>query len=179
MTSFSLLERGCVGVGRRYQLLLTPPISLLYQQGTHMSMIPTWHQLRPGEVRNNCGGCHSHSQKPTLFEETAASKADYKVWDLTSKPPLFTTKAADRSGQKWDKNDRTGIQFGKGVKDVEFHRDIMAILQRSCVACHTTKSEKPAGRLALDDDTPIKKRGLVPWAENVQVAPGLPRTYAR
>jgi hypothetical protein len=147
--------------------------------GMVLNMAQTWHQVRPGEVRNNCGGCHAHSQKPTLFEETAASKPDYKVWDLTSKPPLFTTKAADRSGRKWDKNDRTGIQFGKGVTDVEFHRDIKPILQRSCVACHTTKSEKPAGRLALDDDTPIKKRGLVPWAENVQIPQGLPRNYAR
>jgi hypothetical protein len=101
------------------------------------------------------------------------------VWDLTANPPLFTTKAADRSGQKWDKNDRTGIQFAAGVKDVEFHRDIKPILHRSCIACHTTKSEKPAGRLALDDDTPIKKPGLVPWAENVHIPQGLPRSYAR
>ena len=28
-------------------------------------MAQTWHQLRPGEIRNDCGGCHAHSQKPT------------------------------------------------------------------------------------------------------------------
>jgi hypothetical protein len=151
----------------------------LDNNGMVLNMAQTWHQLRPGEVRNNCGGCHAHSQQPTLFEKTAAARADYKVWDLTANPPLFTTKAADRSAGKWDKDGRTGVRFARGVTDVEFHRDIEPILQRSCVACHTTRQEKPAGRLALDDVTPIKKPGLVPWAENVRVAQGLPRSYAR
>src|SRR5262249_31128185 len=33
-----------------------------------------------------------------------------------------------------------------------YHRDIKAIFARSCVACHSVKSEKPAGGLVLDDD---------------------------
>jgi hypothetical protein len=151
----------------------------LDNNGMVVNMAQTWHQLRPGEVRNNCGGCHAHSQQPTPFEETAAARPEYKVWDLTANQPLFTTKANDQSGKKWDKQERTGVTFSKGVTDVEFHRDIKPILQRSCVACHSVKHEKPAGRLALDDDRPIAKRGLVPWAENVQVPQGLPRTYAR
>jgi hypothetical protein len=151
----------------------------LDNNGMVLNMAQTWHQVRPGEVRTNCGGCHAHSQQPTPFEKTAAAKPDYPVWDLTATPPLFTRKANDRSGKKWDKEGHTGVAFGKGVKDVEFHRDIKPILQRSCVACHSVKHAQPAGRLALDDDRPIAKRGLVPWAENVQVPQGLPRTYAR
>jgi hypothetical protein len=151
----------------------------LDNNGMVVNMAQTWHQVRPGEVRNNCGGCHAHSQQPTDFKLTAAAKPDYKLWDLTANPPMFATKANDRSGKKWDKADRTGVNFAKGVGDVEFHRDIKPILKRSCVACHSVTHDKPAGRLALDDDRPIAKRGLVPWAENVQVAQGLPRTYAR
>jgi hypothetical protein len=151
----------------------------LDNNGMVLNMAQTWHQVRPGEIRNNCGGCHAHSQKPTPFEKTDAARPDYKVWDLTANAPLFTTKPADRSGQKWDSEDRTGVRFADGVKDVEFHRDIKPILERSCVACHTTKQEKPAGRLALDDEAPIKNDGRVPWAENVHVPKGLPRTYAR
>jgi hypothetical protein len=151
----------------------------LDNNGMVVNMAQTWHQVRPGEVRNNCGGCHAHSQRPTPFEKTNAARPDYKVWDLTANPPLFTTKANDRSGKKWDKDHRTGVTFGKGVKDVEFHRDIKPILERSCLACHSVRHEKPDGRLALDDDRPITKRGLVPWAENVQVPQGLPRSYAR
>src|SRR5262249_59721648 len=31
-------------------------------------------------------------------------------------------------------------------------RDVKPILERSCVACHTKDSDKPAGKLVLDDD---------------------------
>ena len=55
----------------------------LDKNGMVLNMAQTWHQLRPGEIRNDCGGCHAHSQKPTLFEETAAAKPDYPVFDLT------------------------------------------------------------------------------------------------
>ena len=43
---------------------------------------------------------------------------------------------------------------------MEFYRDVKPILDRSCVACHTIKSEKPAGRLALDDYRPDARPGL-------------------
>ncbi len=151
----------------------------LDHNGMVLNMAQTWHQLRPGEIRNNCGGCHAHSQRPTDFKLTAAARPDYKPWDLTAAAPLFTTKANDRSGQKWDSADRTGLQYAKGVKDVEYHRDIKPILNRSCVACHSVKQDKPAGRLALDDDQPISDMMRVPWANSPVVPKGLPRTYAR
>jgi hypothetical protein len=121
-------------------------------------MAQTWHQVRPGEVRHDCGGCHAHSQQPTLFEKTAAAKDDYQVFDLTRKTPLLTTKAKDESKKKWDNSDSTGLAFADGVKDVEFWRDVRPILERSCVACHTQKAEKPSGGLVLDDDRPVASK---------------------
>ena len=39
------------------------------------------------------------------------------------------------------------------MKDVEYHRDIKPIFQRSCIACHTSRAEKKAAaNLSLDDD---------------------------
>ena len=49
----------------------------LDKNGMVLNMAQTWHQVRPGEIRNDCGGCHAHSQKPTLFENTAAARPDY------------------------------------------------------------------------------------------------------
>ena len=46
----------------------------LDRDGMVLNMAQTWHQLRPGEVSNDCGGCHAHSQKPTPFEQTAAAQ---------------------------------------------------------------------------------------------------------
>ncbi|OAI46593.1 hypothetical protein AYO44_11060, partial [Planctomycetaceae bacterium SCGC AG-212-F19] len=122
------------------------------KNGMVLNIAQTWHQLRPGEIRNDCGGCHAHSQKPTLFKDTAAAKPDYPVWDLTEKTPLLTAKGNDQSGKQWDKEDATGLRFAKGIHNVEYFRDIKPIFERSCVACHSHKLDKSAGDLILDDD---------------------------
>jgi RNA polymerase sigma factor (sigma-70 family) len=126
----------------------------LDKDGMVLNMAQTWHQLRPGEIRHDCGGCHAHSQKPTEFKLTAAAQKDYSIFDLTQKTPLLTAKSADQSGKKWDAKDETGLRYVEGVQNVEFFRDIKPILDRSCVACHTKSSEQPAGNLVLDDDGP-------------------------
>src|SRR5262249_37756982 len=128
----------------------------LDRDGMVLNMAQTWHQVRPGEVRNNCGGCHAHSQQPTLFEKTAAARPDYAVFDLTRQTPLLTGSAHDQSRKKWDERRETGLRYDRGVKDVEYHRDIKPILKRSCTACHSGKLEKPAGKLVLDDDTLVE-----------------------
>jgi hypothetical protein len=147
--------------------------------GMAPNMAQTWHQVRPGEVRNDCGGCHAHSQKPTEFAGTFAARADYEVFDLTKRTPLVTAKASDASGRKWDKDDQTGLRYVEGALNVEYKRDIRPILDRSCVACHTKSWSEPAGGLVLDDDDDSQ-------LEDVQLVEGdeaprlpLPATYRR
>jgi hypothetical protein len=144
----------------------------LDRDGMVLNMAQTWHQLRPGEVRTNCGGCHAHSQEPTPFEKTAAARPDYPVFDLTKRTPLLTTKAADQLGKQWDSKDETGLRFEKGVKNVEYYRDVRPILDRNCVACHTKRWEKPAGNLVLDDTRTEDYSGVYPQAR-------LPNPYFR
>jgi hypothetical protein len=122
------------------------------KNGMLLNMAQTWHQLRPGEVRNNCGGCHAHSQQPTPFEKTLAARKEYKIFDLTTQTPLITSAANDQSGRQWDAKYETGLRYNKGVLNVEYFRDIRPIFERSCVACHSHKLDKPAGGLVLDDD---------------------------
>ena len=131
----------------------------LDKNGMVLNMAQTWHQVVPGEVRTDCGGCHAHSQKPTDFKLTLAAKPDYPVWDLTRKTPLLTTKKNDQSGKQWDPENSTGVRWAEGVLNVEYFRDVKPILDRSCIACHTGKSAKPAGNLVLDDDTPMQPQG--------------------
>ena len=126
------------------------------KDGMVLNMAQTWHQIRPGEVRNNCGGCHAHSQKPTDFSLTAAAKPEYPIFDLTKQTPLVTTKKDDQSGTKWDTKDETGVRYAKSVLNVEYYRDVKPILERSCVACHSGKSEQPAGGLVLNDERRLK-----------------------
>ena len=75
--------------------------------GRTLAMAQTWHQVRPGETRTSCGGCHAHSQAPLAFATSAAA----------SLPPMDLTRSRPR--------------------DVEFLRDIRPLLQRSCVSCHS------------------------------------------
>lgn len=95
----------------------------LDRNGMVLNMAQTWHMLRPGEVRTDCGGCHAHARLPVDFAQTAAGKAGYAVADLTAAKPV----------------------------DVEFYKDIKPILRRSCVSCHS-KSGTAAAGLVLDDD---------------------------
>jgi hypothetical protein len=127
----------------------------LDKDGMVLNMAQTWHQVRPGEVRNDCGGCHAHSQRPTDFSQTAAAKADYKLFDLTKRTPLLSAKAADQSGRRWDAADDTGIRYQAGPKDVEYFRDVSPILKRSCVACHSHELKKPSGGLVLDPEADL------------------------
>jgi hypothetical protein len=148
----------------------------LDKDGMVLNMAQTWHQLRPGEVRNDCGGCHAHSQKPTPFDQTAAARADYKVWDLIRQTPLLTAKAKDESGRKWDAADETGLAFAKGVRSVEYFRDVKPILERSCVTCHTKKAVRPPGNLVLDADDETHEGQRYPGA-HYRLAMDAPAKY--
>jgi hypothetical protein len=142
------------------------------KNGLMLNMAQTWHQVRPGELRNDCGGCHAHSQKPTDFNLTAAAKADYQPFDLTKQVPLFATKAQDQSGKQWDPEQKTGVRYAAaGVVSVEYHRDVKPIFQRSCVACHSRqRPDAAANGLVLDDEEPTRAEGY---------GHPLPTTYVR
>lgn len=141
------------------------------KDGMVLNMSQTWHQLRPGEIRHDCGGCHAHSQKPTEFRETAAAGTDYKLWDLVNTTPLVTARPLDESRTQWDKEQTTGLRIlTGGPLNVEYFRDVQPILQRSCTACHTKDWKEPAGNLVLDADD--EKVSAEHWGE-------FPGTYFR
>jgi hypothetical protein len=143
----------------------------LDKRGMVLNMAQTWHQLRPGEVRTDCGGCHAHSQPPTDFNRTRAARPDYRVWDLVNATPVLVDKARDKSGQQWDEKDETGLRLiREGLLNVEYFRDIQPILKRSCTACHTAQGREPAGNLHLDADAE---------KVNVENVGSLPGTYCR
>jgi hypothetical protein len=128
----------------------------LDKDGLVLNMAQTWHHVRPGEIRNDCGGCHAHSQLPTGFEQTAAARPGYAVRDLARNTPLLS---ADGQGNPVV-NENPGVQ----AVDVEYFKDIQPVLLRSCVPCHS-KNGTAAAQLVLDDDD--VDRG------------GLPGTYKR
>src|SRR5207245_1109953 len=115
----------------------------LDQRGMVLNSAQTWHQLRPGEIRTDCGGCHAHSQTPTRFADTAAAKPDYKPFDLIERTPLLTAREKDESKRRWDADEKAGLRYEPHVKNVEYYRDVQPILARSCAACHTKQAKEP------------------------------------
>jgi hypothetical protein len=106
----------------------------------------TWHQIRPGEARYDCGGCHAHAEMPTNFELTAAARPDYEPMDMAESTPYLTKDSLGETVM--------ALAAAKAL-DVEYHRDIKPILQRSCVPCHNS-SNAEAG-LVLDDETLVDR----------------------
>lgn len=142
------------------------------KRGMLLNAAQTWHQLRPGETRVDCGGCHAHSQKPTDFNKTLAAKPDYKLWDLVNTTPIITDKSKDETKQKWDVSDTSGVRYARdGPLNVEYWRDVKPILAKKCAECHSAKDgHKPEGNLNLDADDELVNR------ENIGKFPG---TYYR
>jgi hypothetical protein len=116
---------------------------MLDRDGLVLTMAQTWHQVRPGEVRNNCGGCHAHSQRPLDIATTYAGRPSYQPWDLTRYATLLTKNASNETVVRTNST--------AGAANVEFLRDIRPLLERSCISCHTTNNATPPGNLALDD----------------------------
>jgi hypothetical protein len=114
----------------------------LDKDGLVLNMSQTWHQVRPGEMRYDCGGCHAHAQVGTAFTATAAAQPDYVIPDLARTTPLLRKGAGGKTVVETKST---------GAVDVEYYRDIKPILQRSCVQCHSIHGPAAAG-LVLDDD---------------------------
>lgn len=114
------------------------------RNGMVLNMSQTWHQVRPGEVMNNCGGCHAHSQEPLDFSQTAAGQPGFEIPDLANTTPLLFS----------DGNFSFSFPLPMRWLDVEYYRDIKPILERSCVQCHSV-SGPAAANLVLDDEFEI------------------------
>ena len=110
------------------------------RNGMVLNASQTWHQVRPGEMRADCGGCHAHSQMPLAFETTAANDANYQVLNLADSTPLI-----DRD----DLGNNSINDVQQPLVDIEFYQDIRPILQQHCIACHNGVQQ--AGQLVLDD----------------------------
>lgn len=112
------------------------------KDGFALNISQTWHQLRPGEIRNDCGGCHAHSHIGTDFSKTAAARQDYQIADLTRSTTLITRNTAGESG----------ISTRSGPVDVEFYRDIKPILDQKCASCHGVNGTAEGGLVLSGPD---------------------------
>lgn len=131
----------------------------LDRNGMVLNMAQTWHQVRPGEARYDCGGCHAHAQAPQKFETTVAGQAGYQPVDTTLQTQLL--KLSQFNGNP------TVVTNPNRAVSVEYKRDVKPILDAKCAGCH-------------NDDTHDGKLNLHADAQTVQCGDGAwPGTYYR
>ncbi len=116
----------------------------LDRDGVVLNFAQTWHQVRPGEQRTDCGGCHAHAQAPLSFAQTAAGRGESVMAELGHSTPLLSKNASG------DTVIRT--VYARSVS-VEFNRDIKPILERSCATSGCHAGTQAAAQLKLDDWT--------------------------
>ncbi len=126
-------------------------VSLTFQtidrRGMALNIAQTWHQVRPGEARYDCGGCHAHSKQPVEFESTAADQPSYPIRDLARTTPLLTL----------DAQDQTGVDVGNMSSiSIEWFRDVAPLLNTRCGSCHGAANPAgPAPGLVLASNAPM------------------------
>lgn len=114
----------------------------LDRNGMVLNMAQTWHQLRPGEVRYDCGGCHAHTKEPLDFHTTVAGQNGFTPADLALKTTLL--QVAQLNGNPTTQN------LNETQTTLEYLRDIKPILDTKCAGCHLNNSSD--GKLNLHDD---------------------------
>jgi hypothetical protein len=124
----------------------------LDRRGMVLNMAQTWHQVRPGEARYDCGGCHAHSKEPLDFETTAAARPDHTVPDLARQTPLLSLGPGNQPSLR---------TVASHQVSVEWFRDVVPILEARCAGCHGGAS--PAAGLPLARSAPRIDRDGVAW----------------
>ena len=114
----------------------------LDRNGMVLNMAQTWHQLRPGEVRYDCGGCHAHTKEPLDFHTTVAGQNGFTPADLALKTTLLQVAALNGNPATQNLNETQTT--------LEYLRDIQPLLETKCAGCHLNNSSD--GKLNLHDD---------------------------
>jgi hypothetical protein len=88
---------------------------LVNEAGEQLTFAQTWHQVRPGEKRVDCNGCHAHHSPAGEFQDSLANLPTYQVTDLTDVTPWV----------------------------IEWNRDVWPILEAKCATCHNGTTAQP------------------------------------
>ena len=125
----------------------------LDRNGMVVNMAQTWHQVRPGEARYDCGGCHAHTKAPLAFETTVAGQSGSPAVDAGLQTLLL--QLTQLSGTP------ATVTVASPAVTVEYFRDVQPILTAKCAGCHVNDSAD--GKLNLHADGAAVSCGGQSW----------------
>jgi hypothetical protein len=118
-----------------------------------LNMAQTWHQVRPGEARYDCGGCHAHTKAPLAFETTVSGQDGHPATNLGLETLLL--RLTEMSGTPGT------VTVPSPSVTVEYFRDVRPILTARCAGCHT--DDAADGKLNLHADGASVSCGGETW----------------
>jgi hypothetical protein len=113
----------------------------------------TWRGVKSGENRTDCGGCHAHSVEPLDFETTEAGKSSpiTNVANLDLTDPIIQEGLWDLTRGNVPLLSEAGVSKDAGYSyGVEFNRDVLPIINTSCMSCHSADG---TGNMLILDGT--------------------------
>ena len=125
----------------------------LDRNGMVVNMAQTWHQVRPGEARYDCGGCHAHTKAPLEFDTTVAGQDGFPAVDAGLQTLLL--KLTELSGTPGT------VTVPSPAVTVEYFRDVAPILAAKCAGCHV--DDTTDGQLNLHADASTASCGGGTW----------------
>jgi hypothetical protein len=134
---------------------------LIDNLGITLTEEATWHAPRPGERKNNCGGCHAHSYNTTPLSFGSTLAASGPITDFALQTPLVS-----RAGGV-----PTVVNHATRYKMVEFFQDVKPLLDTHCISCHGNTS--PAGSLDLQVDASDNVYDRLAYSGAAPGSPGL------
>lgn len=146
----STLPDGRIVADTSFLVRVPADVSVMFQavdhRGLALNTAQTWHQVRPGEARYDCGGCHAHSKQDLDFASTAAARSDYAMRDIALSTPLLALTSAGA--------DALDVRTPRAVS-IEYFRDVVPILDARCAQCHgANNAAGPGPGLRLASNAP-------------------------
>ena len=125
-------------------------IQTLDRNGMTLVSELTWRALKAGEKRADCGGCHVHAGQPLDYEVTASGRRRpiAKLPGVDDNDARISDGMIDLSKGASLLSDDGMVFVPEKQVGIEYYRDVLPIIERRCVGCHTAGADN--GGLVLD-----------------------------
>lgn len=141
------------------------------EYGMRLVDVRSWHSLKPGETRNNCGGCHNHKEGEAIpFAGTVAS----------TQPPLDMVTQTQTVTYDGNCNPVVVSSGAATERMPEWFADIWPKLTTHCGTCHTGTGTGTAvfSYNPLNEESAYDELRNKNYADSVSGALGSPAFWA-
>jgi hypothetical protein len=137
------------------------------------STAETWHQVRPGEQRWDCGGCHAHNQPaPITFGDSFASTSEYPTqrYDTVQFTEYFRDIKPIQDAYSLDWGATPWATFAKRYESSQITADLSQLTdaEKKTVYRWVDTGLMSAGQWAINGERLEPSDAVGPYVDNVE-----------